>query len=148
VKVAVLDAGFANYTQRQASGDLPMSLTTQNYCSGSFTSGDGHGTAVAEIVYEMAPGAQLYLICEDTEVSLGLAKDYAKSQGVQIVNFSAGFSNSSRGDGSGGPGTPDAIVADAAANGILWVNAAGNYAQAHWSGTFSDPDADGFHNFS
>ena len=29
----------------------------------------------------MAPGAQLYLICIDTEVDLGQAKDYAKAQG-------------------------------------------------------------------
>jgi hypothetical protein len=57
----------------------------------------------------------------------------------------------SRGDGSGGAGRPDAIVADARAQGVLWVNAAGNYAQEHWSGTFFDPDLndenDDFHDF-
>ena len=39
-------------------------------------------------------------------------------------------------------GTPDAIVADAKANGILWVNAAGNAAQNHWSGNFIDDGDD------
>ena len=30
---------------------------------------------------------------------------------------------------------------------MLWVNAAGNYAQQHWSGTFTDANADGFEDF-
>ena len=98
----------------------------------------------------MAPGAQLYLICIDTEVDLGDAKDYVKANGITIVNHSVGWFNSGRGDGSGGPLTPDGIVADARANGILWVNSAGNSAQEHWSGTFSDTDGDPyeFHNFA
>ena len=58
VKVAVIDGGFANYTNRIAAGDLPASLTTKNFCTadeGGFT-GDIHGSAVAEIVHTMAPG--------------------------------------------------------------------------------------------
>ena len=43
---------------------------------------------------------------------------------------------------AGRAGTPDAIVADAKANGILWVNAAGNQAQNHWSGNFIDDGDD------
>ena len=46
--------------------------------------------------------------------------------------------NTSRGDGTGAAGTPDAIAKDANTHGILWVNAAGNYAQQHWSGTFKN----------
>lgn len=147
VKVAVIDFGFAGYAAAQASGDLPLSLTRIDYCAGGFSSSTNHGTAVAEIVYDMAPGAQLYLICILSEVSLGQAKDDAKANGIQIVNHSVGWFNTSRGDGSGGAGTPDDIVRDARANGILWVNAAGNEAQLHWSGDFSDPDANDSHNF-
>ena len=40
------------------------------------------------------------------------------------------------------------IVNDAADNGILWVNAAGNDAQSHYYGPWSDSDDDGWHNFS
>ncbi|HZU04988.1 MAG TPA: S8 family serine peptidase [Chloroflexota bacterium] len=148
VKVGIIDLGFAGYSARQASGDLPAALTPVDFCGGQLATATAHGTAVAEIVYKMAPGAQLYLICIDTEVNLGQAKDYAKSQGISIVNHSVSWFNTSRGDGSGGPGTPDAIVADARASGILWVNAAGNYARSHWSGTFSDPDNNGWHNFA
>ena len=53
--------------------------------------------------------------------------------------------NTGRGDGSGGPGTPDSIVAEARAHGILWINAAGNFGQSHWMGGFADGDGDGFH---
>jgi len=153
VKVAIIDLGFQDYTQRQASGDLPAtgpgSLVTQNFgCTPGLENGEVHGSAVAEIVHEMAPGAELHLICVQTEVDLALAEAYARVQGIHIVNHSVGWFNTARGDGSGGPGTPDAIVADARANGILWVNAAGNQAQQHWSGNFSDTNGNGFHNFT
>jgi hypothetical protein len=135
VKVAVIDLGFTGLAAAQSSGDLP-SVTSVDDCGGGFNTVTNHGTAVAEIVHKMAPAAQLYLICIDTEVDLANAEAYAKANGISIINHSVGWFNTSRGDGSGDPGTPDATVADAAANGILWVNAAGNNAQEHWSGTF------------
>ena len=39
-------------------------------------------------------------------------------------------------------------MAAASDDGILWVNAAGNAAEEHWSGTWSDPDGNNSHNFS
>lgn len=138
VKVAVIDDGFIGYTSAQATGDLPASLTTVDDCGGQFNSASAHGTAVAEIVYKMAPQAQLYLICISTEVDLANAEAYAKSNGIQIINHSISWYNTSRGDGLGAPGTPDATVADAQWNGILWVNSAGNDAQDHWTGGFVD----------
>jgi hypothetical protein len=137
VKVAVIGLGFAGVADRQASGDLPADLTTQDFCGGAFSTATDHDTAVAEIVHEVAPGAQLYLICVDSTVTLGQAVEYAKANGISIINTSITAVNESRGDGNGGPGTIDAIAADARANGILWVASAGNYQQAHWSGTFN-----------
>lgn len=148
VKVGIIDLGFYGYFAAQSSGDLPSTLTLVNYCPQGFTYETDHGTAVAEIVHEIAPGTQMYLICIDTEVTLAQAESYAKSQGISIINHSVGWPNTSRGDGSGRPGTPDATVADARANGILWVNAAGNHAEQHWQGVFADTDLDGYHNFS
>ena len=40
------------------------------------------------------------------------------------------------------------IVADARANGVLWISAAGNYARRHWSGSFTDADGDDVHDFA
>jgi hypothetical protein len=147
VKVAIIDGGFVGYAARQASGDLPVSLTTADFCSGQFNSATDHGTAVAEVVHKMAPAASLYLICVGTEVQLAQAVTYAKANGIQVINHSVVWFNSSRGDGSGLAGTPDATAADAQANGILWVNAAGNQATEHWSGTFVD-DGSGYNLFA
>lgn len=147
VKVAIIDPGFKGLAAAQASGDLPTSLTTADYCSGGFSSATEHGTAVAEIVHEMAPDAELYLLCVGTEVQLAQAVGYATANGIQVINHSVSWFNTSRGDGTGGAGTPDATAADARAAGILWVNAAGNRAQTHWSGSFVN-NGSGWHLFA
>jgi subtilisin family serine protease len=145
VKVAVIDAGFAGLADRQAAGDLPANVVTNDFCGGHFGDATNHGSGVAEIVHEVAPDAQLFLICVSTVVDLAAAESFAKSQGVHVINFSAGFYNAGRGDGSG---PLPAIVADARAAGILWVNAAGNEAQTHWAGTFNDSNGDLIHEFA
>ena len=146
-KVAVIDLGFDGVGARQSAGELPASLTRVDYCDPSAPT-EQHGTAVAEIVYEMAPAAQLTLLCIDSEVDLAAAVAYVKANGITIVNHSVGWFNTARGDGTGGPGTPDALVRDARDNGVLWVNSAGNSQQEHWSGTYADPDGDDLHNFA
>jgi subtilisin family serine protease len=151
VKVAVIDGGFGGLARRQGEGELPRSLKRVDLCSSGGYDGPmavEHGTAVAEIVYEMAPGAELHLICADTLVGLAKAAAYARAHGISVINHSVSWFNTSRGDGSGGPATPDAIVAEARAAGILWVNSAGNRGQQHWNGTFTDADGDGWHEFA
>jgi subtilisin family serine protease len=141
VKVAIIDGGFAGYKRRQASGDLPRKVVTADFCGGDLL-GEQHGTAVAEIVHEMAPRARLYLLCIDTEVDLAAAEAFAEARGIRIVNHSMSWFGPERGDGTGLIG---GIVAKARAAGILWVNAAGNYGDTHWSGTFTSTDGDLWH---
>jgi subtilisin family serine protease len=145
VKIGIVDLGFQGYADRQASGELPANLVAVDYCSGRLAADEPHGTAVAEIVHEMAPDAQLYLICIDSDLSLWQAVTYAKSQGIQIVNYSIGTYNDGRGDGTGVDG---AVVADARANGILWVAAAGNDALTHWTGSYVDANGNGAHDWT
>jgi subtilisin family serine protease len=133
-KVAIIDGGFAGLSLRQSYGDLPTSVVTQDFCHGELESASDHGAAVAEIVHEMAPDAQLYLICIDTDVDLAAAVAYAKSQGVDVINHSMGWEGPFRDDGRD---PISALVADARASGILWVNAAGNEADTHWTGTYA-----------
>jgi subtilisin family serine protease len=150
-RVAVVDLGFGGWRRSRANGDLPASTSAVSFCPSGALDGPSaydHGTAVAEIVAEMAPSARLFLVCVQTVAALGRAKDYAKRNGIQIVNHSASWFNSSRGDDSGALDTPAGIVADARASGILWVNAAGNRAQQHWRGTFTDTDGDLWHEFA
>ncbi|MGI8407139.1 MAG: S8 family serine peptidase, partial [Actinomycetota bacterium] len=149
VKIAVVDSGFAGYQARQTAGDLPQNLVAINKCANGFEATTEHGAGVAEIVHEVAPAASLYLICVDGPVGAAAAVTYAKDNGIRIISSSIGSAGWSRGEGSGGTGTWDAVVKGAAANGILWINAAGNYANGgHWSGNFSDADGDGLHNFT
>jgi len=59
-----------------------------------------------------------------------------------------GVFNGGRGDGTGLANSPDGIVADARSHGILWVNAAGNSGQRHWSGSFIDTNGNSWHEFA
>src|SRR4051794_35513402 len=148
VKVAIVDLGFLNYRRSQASGELPSHVVKADFCgTGGFES-TAHGTAVAEIVSEIAPAADLYLVCVRDAAGLGRAVEYARAHGIPIISPSVSWFNTSRGDGLGPANTPEGIVAFAHAAGILWVNAAGNRAQQHWSGTFSDANANGWNDFA
>ena len=147
VKVAIIDGSFAGLAARQAEGDLPTNVVTRDFCEGGFPNGEGHGTAVAEIVHEMAPDAQLYLLCEGGRTDLAQAEQFARSQGVKIVNYSAEWFNQGRGTNDPSD-VVDQVVADAKAGGMLWVNSAGNDADMHWSGTFTDANGDGFGEFA
>lgn len=148
VKIAIVDLGFENYRRSQERGDLPTGLTRVDFCgSGGFES-TGHGTAVAEIVSEIAPAADLYLVCIRDAAGLGQAVNYARAHGIAVISHSASWFNTARGDGNGPPWSPEGIVAAAHSAGILWVNAAGNRAQQHWSGPFLDADANGWNEFA
>ena len=155
VKVAVIDGGFKGLSSAITNGDLRagaigVDCTVIDPSTGGCTTpttflsdeddanGEPHGTAVAEIVYDMAPGVTLYLIKISTTLHLKLAKDYAKGQGIKIVNMSGGGVNEKFNDNS------VCTVNDAYNNGILWVNAMGNHAQRHYQATFTDNGA-GWH---
>ncbi|HKG12239.1 MAG TPA: S8 family serine peptidase [Pyrinomonadaceae bacterium] len=150
VKVAILDLGFAGYTSRLGS-ELPSNVTARSFYNSTSGNGDitgggeKHGTACAEVVHDMAPGAQLYLVNYNTVAEMNAAVQYLVSQGVRVISHSAGFFNSSFYDG-GGP--VSAVAGSARASGVLWVNSAGNSARAHWEGFFSDADGDDFNEFS
>lgn len=144
VKVAVVDVGFKNYLSLLGT-ELPSSVKTKFYGSASDISSTVHGAACAELIHDIAPNAAFYFTQPRTEVELGNAVTWCISQGVQIISHSVGWSINA--GGLDGTGVIDEIVDTAAANGILWVNSAGNQALAHWGGLFSDPDGDGWLNF-
>jgi hypothetical protein len=62
VKVAVLDLGFTGYGSLLGT-ELPASVTTMSFRQDEdLNGGTEHGAAVAEIVHEVAPDADLYLV--------------------------------------------------------------------------------------
>ena len=107
-----------------------------------------HGTACTEIVHDMAPSAQLYLIKIQDSIDLQHAKDYCVSNGINIISHSLGWFNTNFYDGSCYNDNPVCTANNAYSNGILWVNSTGNYARQHYEAIFSDPDGNGWHNVS
>jgi len=140
-KVAIIDLGFSGLSSAQTRGDLPYSVVQHDLTGTGLTTGITHGTAVAEIVYDIAPEADLYLIKIGDEVDLDLAVTYCMANGIDIINHSLGWYNTNFYDGSG---TIADIAQRAISGGILWVNAAGNSAENHWEGVFADGNSDGW----
>ena len=111
--------------------------TTQGLClNGQINSemGDRHGVAVAEIVKDMAPGAELFLATTSTTAETQAAIDWFVLNGVHIVTRSLGAPYDGPGDGTG---PLDAVVDYAAARSITWFNSGGNDA-AFGYGRFTD----------
>lgn len=141
VRVAIIDAGFRGRGESVDAGELPATIDVDT-CEGAFDASE-HGTEVAEVVHAMAPAAELTLLCAQTLGQALVALDEVIRRGIRVVNFSAGYVGYGPGDGTGGADLPDELPRRARAHGVLWVNAAGNSGNKHWSGTFADVPAVG-----
>jgi subtilisin family serine protease len=145
VKVGVLDRGFDGY-RSLLGGDLPANAVVQSFIAGldADQAGTVHGSAVAEIIHDIAPDAELFFAAYDTDVEQRQAIDWLVSQGVRIISHS-GSSVYGPMDGTG----EDALLVDQiVAGGVLWVNSAGNRGYTHYRAPFRDDDGDGYHEFS
>lgn len=143
VKIGILDGGFNGYTGLLGT-ELPAAVTTQWFGSGGTEGTSVHGTACAEIVYDIAPDADFYLTNIDDGIDFGNAVDWLISQGVDVISCSLIWPAGGTGDGTG---YFCDRVTDARAAGILWAQAAGNYAQSHWQGDWQDTDGDSWLEF-
>ncbi|MCB0188145.1 MAG: S8 family serine peptidase, partial [Caldilineaceae bacterium] len=94
----------------------------------------------------LAPGAELVLLKIESAIDLEEAVDWLIAEHpVQPISTSIGWHNLTPGDGTGFFAD---LVARARAAQITWVTAAGNNRLVHWSGTFTDPTEDRWHNFA
>ncbi|MBN1921951.1 MAG: S8 family serine peptidase [Anaerolineae bacterium] len=142
LRIGVLDLGFAGY-EALLGTELPANVTLQTF--GWYDAAEVHGAACAEIIHEVAPEATLFFAWYDgSDAALGEAVEWLRTQQVNIISHSVGAVVSPR-DGTGW-GTH--LVDETAAEGILWVNSAGNEALTHHRGIFADEDGDGYHEFS
>ncbi|MGH9086440.1 MAG: S8 family serine peptidase [Acidimicrobiales bacterium] len=130
-KVAILDTGFDLHASRLGT-ELPATVET-DFARCANPSSTEHGTAAAEIVHDMAPGATLRLVCVDTDVDMANALGFMLANGVDVVSASIGLlvDNGARGDGSGAAGSVNAAVAALRQQGVLFVESAGNYGGSH-----------------
>jgi len=142
LRIGVLDLGFGGY-QDLLGVELPDEVTIATF--GWYDEEEVHGTACAEIVHEVAPEAELFLAWYDgSDASMGEAVDWLLEQRVDIISHSAGGLVGPR-DGSEWDAR---LVDDLAAQGILWVNSAGNEGLGHYRGSFTDEDGDNLHEFA
>jgi subtilisin family serine protease len=105
---------------------------------------ENHGTAVAEVVLDVAPDVQLSFAQARDIVSWHAAMTWLlEDQGVDVVTSSIG---THRGPMDGSSPMEEATT-DAWAAGVPVIVAAGNEAETHWEGQFRDTDGDGLHEF-
>ncbi len=141
LRIGVLDLGFVGY-EAMLGTELPDSVELATF--GWYDDEEVHGAGCAEIVHEMAPDAELFLAWYDgSDAAMGEAVDWLVGHDVDIITHSAGGALSPR----DGTGWDSRLVDQTTARGILWVNSAGNEADVHYRGDFSDPDGDGFHDY-
>ncbi len=120
-------------------------------CAITLRSGGPHGVAVAEIIHQIAPDAELYFATVTTLSDLAAAIDWFAAQGVTVINRSETSEFDGPGDGTG----PTASLVDRAVDlDMIWVAAGGNASGSelrpgqNWVGAFNDPDGNGFHNWA
>ncbi len=139
VTVAILDVGFKGLNDVPAD-DLPADLVTIAFDDdGVLDRLTDHGTQMAEIVHDVAPGADLVAMTfSDDRFAEAVA--WLELSDVDVVSFSMEWTN---GPLDGTHWTAPIIQASIDA-GITWVVAAGNSAQTHHNGTTMDVDGDGW----
>jgi subtilisin family serine protease len=132
IDILVVDSGFEGFDLLGLAG-----WAVGPGCAGGIGAGGNHGAAVAEIVADVAPGANLHLFRLCFASDGDELVDYVKANGIEIVNQSLAFFNTGPLDGSDPRGVLSYIDESVAA-GVLWFNSAGNYRQRHWGGAWSD----------
>ena len=131
IKVGIISDGVDNYTSAVASGDIPSNLTVLSNAIG----GD-EGTAMLEIVHDLAPAAELYFHdCGSSTLAFNRAIDALKNAGCDIICDDIGWITE--------PFFEDGIVAQhiedlISTTDIIYVSSAGNAGDAHYQGLFDD----------
>ena len=177
VKVGIIDFGFQDLPTHPLSTDIDGQLCFEPRTLGSAPSAassenlevcqmaspltpPGHGTLSVEAVHLFAPDAEVYITNPTESIQIPAAINWLIEQEVDVVIRTHGWLWEGAGDGKSFDGLSEHPffinrVADiytqldkATDAGILWAQGMGSAANITWTGAFSDPDGDGWHNFS
>lgn len=154
VKVGIIDTGFTGYAALIGT-ELPAPAGVRCYSSvGSFSSNlvdcatSEHGTAVAETLVDVAPGAAVYIATPISLLDFRQSVEWMAAQGVKVINHSLGWTWTGPGNGTSPfEWSPQSTVDYAASVGILMVASAGNHQVATWTGGYSDTNGNLWHEF-
>ncbi len=139
VKVGVISDGVDSIAKAQATGDLPKVTVLRNEVGGD------EGTAMLEVIYDLAPGADLYFHdCGDDWIAFNNAIDALVAAGCTVIVDDIGWITQ--------PFYEDGIIAKHVkslvdSGQIIYVSSAGNAAGEHYQGNFYD-DGNKYHDFS
>ncbi len=146
VDVAVVDLGFWRLAEAKSLGEIPANAIPIDLVGGGIEANTSHGTAVAEQVADMAPGARLHLILFEDDVDFENAVDYVNTNGIRIANLSVNWFGASYYDDSGPIST--LINTSHDAHGVFWTVGGGNWGYRHWRGGWLGEDANRWHFFA
>jgi hypothetical protein len=157
IRVGVISDGLSGLSQSIASGDLPsVGITSQSFRADGNINAGAEGTALLEIVYDIAPGAQLFFANFDTSLAFIQAANWLADTaggpnprrgtpgGVDILVEDIAFFNVGPYDGSS---SVSQALSGAAARGVAVFAAVGNSAGGHYRGLFTDTDGDTLNEF-
>ncbi len=142
VKVGVLSDGVTSLATLQAEGDLPANVTVLSGQAGP--SGADEGTAMLEIVYDLAPGAQLYFASADaSEAQFATNIEALAAAGCTVIVDDVTYFD----EGPFQDGTIAQAVDAVVANGVLYFSSAANSGNLDsgtsgtWEGDFNGTGA-------
>ncbi|MEN6519153.1 MAG: S8 family serine peptidase [Methanospirillum sp.] len=139
VRIGVISDGVDGAAAAQASGDLGQVKVLAD------DQGGIEGTAMLEIVHDVAPGAELYFHDHgDSVLAFNRAVDDLVGAGCTVIVDDVAWPRE--------PFFEDGVIANhleglLATQRLVYVTAAGNYARQHFQGPFIT-DSEGFQDFS
>jgi subtilisin family serine protease len=141
VRVGVISDGVDSLAVSAGNGELPSSVIIPS----GFTGSGDEGTAMLEIVHDLAPGAGLLFASGiDSPLRFVDAVHALTAAGAQVIVDDLGFFSE--------PYFQDGVVAQAVrevvAGGVSYHTAAGNAALVHYQGLFRESPQSKYHDFN
>ncbi len=146
IRVGIISDGANSWTSARASGDLPQNITTFGSCTTRSANPSqclsrltcNEGTAMAEIIHDMAPDAELAVAAVSTSLEfISQINRLANTFKANIIVDDLGF--------FGEPYFQDGDLARAVAGlpaSVLYVSSAGNSAASHYERDYRKFPAD------
>ena len=144
--VAVVDVGFMRLAEAKAAGEVPANAIEVDLTGNGMETSTTHGTAVAEQVADVAPGAQLHLILIADDLDFENAVAYIAAHGIRVANLSVNWFATSYYDDTGP--VSELLNASHDQDGVFWAVGAGNWAYRHWRGPWRDEDGNDWLSFA
>ncbi|HQP87603.1 MAG TPA: S8 family serine peptidase [Thermoanaerobaculia bacterium] len=144
VSVGIIDS-FHGYETLLGTELPPASRVEFLKIGGGARDTSPHGTACAEIVYDVAPNLEkMYLIEANTSLEVQQAIETLQARGVRVISASFGWPGVTPMDGTG---FMQGTLGSFTGAGGLWVQSAGNYRNVNLWLSLADSDADGWTDF-